>query len=181
MIGEKYPIETSSYSSATTSALSIPGVSTAGLSSELASLGLSGSAASAQPIPQVQYQDIGLQLKVTPHVLRSNDVSLDFSLKLQALAGASLNSIPELTNREFTATTLAKAGQTAIYASYLTKSETKAVTGVPGLSEIPGFQSTTDTTNDLADTTLLILITPRILRHEHVEMAGPVVMLPRHE
>ena len=180
-VGEKYPIETSSYSGLTSSSLSIPGVSSAGLSSELAALGLGGAASSQQPIPQVQYQDIGLNLKLTPHILRSRDVVLDMELKLQALAGAALNNIPELTNRQFNATLTARDGQTTAFMSNLTKQESKAVSGVPGLSELPGFQSTTDTNRQLSKSTLLILITPHILRRAQTEVAGPALLLPRHE
>jgi general secretion pathway protein D len=180
-IGEKYPIETSSYSGLATSSINIPGVSTAGLSSELAALGLGGAAGIQNPVPQVQYQDIGLELKVTPRIMRSNDVSMAFDLKLQALAGATVNEIPELTNREFQAIASAKAGQSAVFVSDLTKQESLAVSGVPGLSQLPGFQSTTDDTKTLQTTSLIIIITPRIVRHEHAELAGPAVVLTPHE
>jgi type II secretory pathway component GspD/PulD (secretin) len=179
-VGEKYPIQTSSYSGLSTSGVSIPGISSAGLSSELAALGLGG-ASTQQPIPQIQYEDIGLELKVTPHILRSNDVNMAVDLKLQALAGGTVNGDPVLTNREFTTITSAKAGQSAVFVSLLSRQESAAVSGVPGLSEIPGFQSTTDDTKDLEKTTLLILITPQIVRREHTEVAGPTVLLPRHE
>ena len=181
VVGEKYPIETSSYSGLTGSGTSIAGISTAGLSSELAALGLSGSSTTQQPIPQVQYQDIGLSLKVTPHILRAKDVTLELELKLQALAGASLNDIPELTNRSFNATLTARDGITTAFVSDLTKQESAAVSGIPGLSELPGFRSTTDSTRQLQKNTLLILMTPHLIRRDHTEMAGPAMMLPHHE
>ena len=181
MVGEKYPIETSSYSGLTGTGTSIAGISTAGLSSELAALGLSAGSSIQQPIPQVQYQDIGLNLKVTPHILRSQDVTLELELKLQALAGASLNDIPELTNRAFNATLTARDGITTAFVSDLTKQESAAVSGIPGLSELPGFRSTTDSTRNLQKSTLLILMTPHLIRREHTEIAGPAVMLPHHE
>lgn len=180
-IGEKYPIQTSSYSGLTGNSVNIAGVSTAGLSSELAALGLSGSTSTQQAIPQVQYQDIGLELNVTPRVLRSNDVSLDFDMKLQALAGSSLNGIPELTNRQFTMTTTAKEGQSAVFFSDLTKQEATAVSGVPGVSDLPGFGQTSDQNRNTTTGTLLVIITPRVLRREHTEIAGPAIVLPRHE
>jgi type II secretory pathway component GspD/PulD (secretin) len=151
------------------------------LSSELAALGLGGSTNSQQPIPQVQYQDIGLTFKITPHVLRSADVSLDLQLKLQALAGAVIDNIPELTNREFNATVTAHDGRTTAFLSDLTKQESNAVSGVPGISELPGFQSTTDLNRQVSKGTLLILITPHILRRAQTEVAGPAILLPRHE
>ncbi len=181
MIGEKYPIETSSYSGLTGASASIAGISTAGLSSELAALGLGSSGAIQQPIPQVQYQDIGLNLKVTPHILRSQDVTLELDLKLQALAGTSLNDIPELTNRAFNATVTARDGITTVFVSDLTKQESAAVSGVPGLSEIPGFRSTTDSDRQLQKSTLLIMMTPHLIRRDHTQVAGPAIMMPHHE
>ena len=180
-IGEKYPIQTSSYSGLTGTSVSIPGISTAGLSSELAALGLSGASATQQAIPQVQYQDIGLELNITPRVLRSSDVNLDFDMKLEALAGSTLNNIPELTNRQFTMTTTAKQGQSAVFFSDLTKQEATAVSGVPGVSDLPGFGQATDQNRNVTTSTLLVIITPRILRREHTEIAGPAIVLPRHE
>lgn len=180
-IGEKYPIQTSSYSGLTGSSVSISGVSTAGLSTELAALGLSGASSTQTQIPQVQYQDIGLELNITPRVLRSNDVSLDFDMKVQALSGSTLNNIPELTNRQFTMTTTAKAGESAVFFSNLTKQESRAVSGVPGVSDLPGLGSTSDQDRNITTGTLLVIITPRILRREHTEMAGPAILLPRHE
>jgi len=180
-IGEKYPIETSSYSGLTSSSVSIPGISTAGLSSELAALGLGGTGSTQAPIPQVQYQDIGLELRVTPHILRSSDVDLTLDVKLQALAGAAVNNIPELTNRQFTSITTAKNGQSAVFVSDLTNQESYAVSGVPGLSQLPGFQSTTDTTKTTSTTSLLVIITPRVVRREHTEVAGPSILLPPHQ
>ena len=181
VIGEKYPIQTSSYSGLTGTSVSIPGVSTAGLSSELAALGLSGASGAQQAIPQVQYQDIGLNLVVTPRVLRSSDVSMDFDMKIQALAGSTLNNIPELTNRQFTMTTTAKAGQSAVFFSDLTKQESTAVSGVPGVTDLPGFGQATDQNRNVTTGTLLVIITPRILRREHTELAGRAIALPRHE
>ena len=71
--GTRYPITTSSYSSIAASSVSIPGITTAGLSSVLSGLGVSASSLStAAPIPQVQYQDLGLTLKVTPRIERND-------------------------------------------------------------------------------------------------------------
>ena len=122
-----------------------------------------------------------MNLNVTPRVLRSNDVSLDFDMKIQALAGSTLNHIPELTNRQFTMTTTAKAGQSAVFFSDLTKQESTAVSGVPGVTDLPGFGQTTDQNRNVTTGTLLVIITPRILRREHTEMAGPAIVLSRHE
>ncbi len=182
MSGTRYPIIQSSYSSLSPNTPNIPGLNSAGLSSQLASLGLSASALQQQPpIPQVQYEDLGLTLKATPHIQRDERVALKLDLKLQALAGGSLNGIPELTNRQFTTDIDVLDGESTMVTSSLTRSEAKAVSGIPGLSEIPGFQSTTDRNDDLSQDSLIILITPHIVRQRHTQIAGPVILLPQHQ
>lgn len=180
--GERYPIETSSYSSLSAAPLSIPGLSTAGLSSTLANLGVNVSSlasAASQIVPQVQYQDIGLTLDVTPRVEGAGDVSLKFHLTLSSLAGVALNGLPELNNREYSAITSVPLGQTAIMMSALSRQESVAVTGIPGVSEIPGFQDTTNKNTNLNVAELVIVITPHIVRGAHREAQEKMILLPR--
>jgi general secretion pathway protein D len=179
--GERYPIETSSYSSLGSAPLNIPGLSNAGLSSTLQNLGITPAqlqAAATATIPQVQYQDIGLTLKVTPHIQGTNDVSLKFALTLSSLAGSSLNSLPVLNNREYTAITSLKTGETAVLVSSLSRQESDAITGIPGLSEIPGFQETTNKNSNLDVSELAIVITPHIVRSVRREASEKMIMLP---
>jgi type II secretory pathway component GspD/PulD (secretin) len=62
----------------------------------------------------------------------------------------------------------------------MSKQQSRAVSGVPGLSDLPGFQSTTNnqTENDVSD--LLILVTPHIVREAHKQEAGRMFLLPVH-
>jgi type II secretory pathway component GspD/PulD (secretin) len=181
--GERYPIITSSYSNFGSSNLSVPGLSSAGLSSELASLGISASALQSglsQTIPQVQYQDLGLTLTVTPHIQKDRNVTLNLDLKITSLQGTSLNDIPVLNNQEFSTITTLKPGASALVVSSLSKQQSRAVTGVPGLTDLPGFQSATNnqTENDFSD--LVIVLTPHILRLAHKQDAGKIFFLPVH-
>ena len=91
--GTRYPITTSNYSSITPTSVNIPGITTAGLAGILGGLGISASALNnIAPIPQVQYQDLGLIFKVTPRIERNDDVTLKLDLKIQALQGAALTA-----------------------------------------------------------------------------------------
>jgi general secretion pathway protein D len=181
--GTRYPIITSSYSSLAGNSLAIPGLSSAGVSSALAGLGVTTSqlASSNQVIPQVQYEDLGLTLKVTPHVQQAHDVSLKLDLKIDSLQGTMLNNIPVLDSQQYTAVTTLKPGEAALVVSSLSKQQSKAVTGVPGLSDLPGFQSTTNNQTETDASELLILITPHIVREAHRQMAGRMFLLPVHQ
>jgi general secretion pathway protein D len=180
--GTRYPIITSSYSSLSGSTVGIPGISSAGISSALAGLGISASsiANSGQTIPQVQYQDLGLTLKVKPYIQKDRDVTLNLDFKIVSLQGTLINAIPVLDNQDFNAIITLHEGASALLVSALSKQQTGAVNGIPGLSELPGFQSTTNnqTENDVSN--LLVLITPHVVRVAHRQDAGNMFVLPVH-
>lgn len=181
-IGEKYPIETSSYSSLSGgSGLNIPGLSTSGISSTLQNLGVnlqSLQSTANEIIPQVQYQDIGLTLDVTPRIENQHSISLKFDLKLTALAGSTVNTLPVLNNREYQAVTSVNVGESAVLVSALSKSESDALTGIPGLADIPGFEATTNKNTTFDYSRLAIVITPHLVRPTHQQFAEKMVLLP---
>lgn len=181
MAGLRYPITQNSFSNLTGSGINIPGLNSAGLSSQLAALGLNSTALNQQTIPQVQYQDLGVSLKATPHIHRDQSISLKLELKVQALGGSSVNNIPVLTNRQFTANVDLLDGETTLVSSNLTTQEARAITGIPGLSEIPGLRSTTDKDLQKSDSELIILVTPHIVRQSHPAAASQVIALPTHQ
>ena len=164
-IGQRYPIETSSFSSAALPA--IAGVTSAQLS------------AASETVPQVEYQDIGLTLKATPKVLRSDDVAITIDLKITALGGSSLNDIPVLNNQEVTGVLTLKAGETAMLVSDLSKTESRALSGLPGAGDIPGLQDISDIQRNQNVARLLILVTPRVTRNPQAAGHSPMLMVDK--
>lgn len=159
--GTRYPIQTSAYT--TPSLPKIPGLTGAGASGSLSSL--VGSLASAVPmIPMIQYQDLGLTLKVTPKVMRDNNVALTVDLKIVALSGASIDGNPILNNQAYSGVVTLKEGEAAELASLINKSESQAISGSPGLSQIPGLNNVTDKNLQQNYATLLIVMTPHLVR-----------------
>ncbi|MGA9717737.1 MAG: hypothetical protein WBQ79_05610 [Acidobacteriaceae bacterium] len=181
LAGMHYPIIQSSYSNLTGSGVNIPGLNSAGLNSQLAALGLNTSSLNQQTIPQVQYQDLGLKMKVTPYIHRDQTISLKLDLSIDALAGSSVNAIPVLTNREFAAALDLKDGTSAMVTSNLNTQEARAISGFPGLSEIPGLQSTTNKNVQKSNDELVVLITPHVVRLPHPSGASQVMLLPTHQ
>jgi type II secretory pathway component GspD/PulD (secretin) len=163
-IGERYPIETSSYSS-----VALPAIS--GLTS--------AAAAQAQTIPQIDYQDIGLTFKATPKVLRANDVALTLDLKISALGGSALNDIPILNSQQVTGVLTVKAGETAVLLSDLSRSESRALSGLPGVGDIPGLEDVSDVQKNRNVARLLILVTPTVVRNIQPQGHGPMLMIDK--
>jgi hypothetical protein len=175
--GERYPIVTATYSSGISSSLasSVAGLTVNGTS--VSSL-LSQYLGSTQTtIPQIQYEDLGITLKLTPQILHGGDVQLLLDLKIEALAGGTIDSIPILNSRAMTSTITVPAGQTALLASLVDTNESKAIEGLPGLSELPGFQGTDQNINKSSDE-LLITITPHIVRPGAVRIISRALLTP---
>lgn len=161
--GTRYPITTSSFSSLGTGSVNIPGLNTSGLSSSLTSL-LANYSGAASNIPMVEYQDLGMTLKTTPSVMRNGDVALNVDLKITALSGQSLNGNPILGNRAFSGVATLKEGEAVVVAGEIDKQESRAISGVPGLSEIPGLNNATSKDAVRNYATLMIVMTPHVLR-----------------
>jgi Flp pilus assembly secretin CpaC len=173
--GERYPIQTSSYSGVANNSINIPGLTTAGTSSNLSSL-LSSLSSTAANIPMVEYQDLGLTLKATPGVMRNGDVALTLDFKIDALSGSSIDGNPILNNRAYSGVVTVPEGGAVVLASELDRSESRAISGTPGLSEIPGLNQLTagrDIQKNYA--TLLIILTPHLVRG--TQAAGHTAMM----
>jgi general secretion pathway protein D len=174
--GTKYPITTSTYTTgistpaSTLSGATINGVSVASLLSQFAG----GSSAT---IPQVTYEDLGVTLKATPIIQKSGRINLSLDMKIEALAGGTLDGNPILESRQFTSGITVADGQTVMMVSYLTQTESAAVTGLPGLSELPGFQPPLDQDAEKDTGQLVVLITPHIVRKRSDMIAGPRILI----
>jgi Flp pilus assembly secretin CpaC len=176
--GSRYPIETSQYSDLGTSGINIPGLTTAGASGSLSSL-LSQLNSTTQTIPQVQYQDLGLTFKATPRVIRSGEVALTMDLKLTALGGSSINGLPVLNNRSYSGVATVKEGSAVVLVSQVDKEESRALSGLPGLTEIPGLNAITDRDVQRNYASLLIIISPHIIRRTQPAGHTPMVRIER--
>ncbi|MGA2889866.1 MAG: hypothetical protein ABSE51_17605 [Terracidiphilus sp.] len=176
--GTRYPIQTSSFSGLGASTPNIPGLTGAGASGALA--GLAATLANSVPnVPQVEYQDLGLTLKATPKVMRNDEVALTIDLKIDALAGTSINGNPVLNNRAYSGVVTLKAGEGVAVVSELDKSESRAISGTPGISEIPGLNNLTGNDTQKNYASLLIVITPHVIRGEQAAGHSPMMRIER--
>jgi general secretion pathway protein D len=176
--GTRYPITTSTYTygvqgsvASSVAGLNINGTNVGSLLQQF----LGNSQVS---VPQIQYEDLGLTLKATPVILRAGAVQLKLDLKLEALGTGSVNNIPVLNSRQLTSIATIPVGETALLASEISSSEMRSVQGLPGLSELPGFQSTTNENKVVSTGELLITITPHVVRQGGLRIASGPLLLP---
>ena len=113
--------------------------------------------------PSFNYEDLGLTIKAKPAISSSNDVSLQLEINLRALAGQSFNGVPVIGNREYKGTITLGDGEPAVVAGQVSHTETLAMSGIPGLGQIPGLNKVVTTNSkQTEDDELLVVITPHI-------------------
>lgn len=98
--------------------------------------GLSGFGTNS--VPTTQFQDLGLNLQVTP-VVHDGDVTLTIDADYNVLAGGSNNGIPIISARKFSGTVQVPYGQWAVIGSLKKLEDSTVVNGIAGLSDIPGL------------------------------------------
>jgi hypothetical protein len=148
-IGSRYPIINASFA---------PIFNTSAISSAISNNSF------IAPVPSFTYEDIGIDMKVKPMVHGDSDVSLTIELKIRALTGSSANGVPIIGNREYTGSINAMNEQSTVLAGYITTTEQRSLSGIPGIGQVPGLNhvaasNTTEKDND----ELMIVITPHIV------------------
>jgi type II secretory pathway component GspD/PulD (secretin) len=117
------------------------------------------------PFPGVQYLDIGLKTKATPRIHPNGDVTLKLSFEISRLTTQSFNAIPVISNQSIEQTVRLKNNETAVLAGFQQVQLSNAITGNPGLGEVPGIgllDSNENPTQNLSE--MLIMVTPRMVR-----------------
>jgi type IV pilus assembly protein PilQ len=113
--------------------------------------------------PQIQRQDVGIRLRVTPHVTANRHVLLDVYAEQQAFLGTSVAG-PTTSKRTSTNQVLVPDGETAVIGGLTQTEVQRNKSGIPILMNLPligRLFSQTDVTERKQD--LLILITPHIV------------------
>jgi general secretion pathway protein D len=124
-----------------------------------------GTVSATGSTPQFQYYDLGLTLKVKPHVQVTGDVRLDLEFELVALGGTVVNGIPDLINRSFKGNISVRDGEQSVIAGAINDQELRSLSGYPGIGQLPILRSIISTnSNQRTHNQILIVVTPRVIR-----------------
>ena len=117
---------------------------------------------------QFQFQDIGVNLELTPHLLADGEVAIHANIDFSSL-GAPINlggiSQPTVGQRKIEHDIRLKEGEVNLLGGLIQTTDTRQVSGVPGLGQIPFlryFFSTEHT--ERVNTEVLVMLTPRVIR-----------------
>src|SRR5579864_1743314 len=117
---------------------------------------------------QFQYQDVGVNLDLTPRIHPNHDVSLKLSVEVSSVTGqSSIGGIqqPIISQRKLDHEIRLKEGEANVLGGLITRSETKGINGWPGLARIPLLRYFfSEDTSSTEDDEILIILTPHIVR-----------------
>jgi general secretion pathway protein D len=152
-IGEKIPIATGSYQT---------GAATAVVSSLVNT--------------QFQYQDVGVNIEMTPTVHFDHDVTLKIKIDVSTQSGSvTISGVTEpiLSQRVVDQVIRLREGEASILGGIQDKQEMVSWSGIPGLSSIPGLKylfGSKDHT--ISDDELVFLVVPHIVRTQSLDRAN---------
>jgi general secretion pathway protein D len=130
--------------------------------------------AGVNPLSSYQYQDIGVNVDMTPTVTLDGDIRLDLTLDNSQL-GPDTNvggvTVPSFVQRKVSTRLRLRDGESNLLAGLLQTNDSKTVAGFPGLIHVP-FLSDLFANNNITSTQteIVMLLTPHIVRtHEITE------------
>ncbi|MBV8819894.1 MAG: type II and III secretion system protein, partial [Acidobacteriaceae bacterium] len=136
-VGDKYPIQTNAYLGTST-----------------------GAGQLYTPPPSFNFEDLGLSLKITPHVHGTDEIGLEVESEFKLLGSSAVDGIPVISSRKFQSKVSVMTGEWAILAGLMTNTEGQTVSGIAGLSVIPVLRNNSKT-RDHGET--LIVLKPHLL------------------
>jgi general secretion pathway protein D len=117
---------------------------------------------------QFQYLDVGVNIDITPHVHSGGEVTLKITMDISSVTGqSSIGGIsqPIIGQRKIEQDIRLKDGEANILGGMMEDQRTKALSGIPGLAQIPILKYLFgQTTQDHSESEIVFAIVPHIIR-----------------
>jgi general secretion pathway protein D len=117
---------------------------------------------------QFQYLDVGVNIDVTPHVHGDREVTLKITMEISSVVGqSSIGGIsqPIIGQKKVEHEIRLKDGESSLIGGILDDSQTKSLSGIPGLAQIPILRYLFgQVTQDHSQDETVFAITPHVIR-----------------
>jgi general secretion pathway protein D len=118
-----------------------------------------------QPVTSFNYQNIGVNIDITPRTHHDDDVSLQLNVVVSNISGTGFGGLPTFGNREINTLIRLRDGETNMLAGLIRDDERTSLEGIPGLVDLPVigrlFAHNSKTQNQ---TDVILTLTPHIIR-----------------
>ena len=118
-----------------------------------------------QPITSYNYENIGVNIDITPRTHHDDEISLALRLAVTSISGTGFGGLPTFGNREINTTIRLRDGETNILAGLIRDDERNVLQGIPGLSDLPLIgRLFAHTRRETQETDIVLTLTPRLVR-----------------
>jgi general secretion pathway protein D len=118
-----------------------------------------------QPITSFSYENIGVNIDITPRTHHDDEVTLALKVSLSRISGTGFGGLPTFGNREIATTIRLKDGETNMLAGLIRDEERAVLSGIPGLSDIPLVgRLFANNHHETQQTDIILTLTPHIVR-----------------
>ena len=118
-----------------------------------------------QPIVSYNYENIGVNIDITPRTHHDDDVTLLLNIAVTNISGSGFGGLPTFGNREIKTQIRLRDGETNLLAGLIRDDERRQVDGIPGLTDLPGVgRIFSNTTKNTQQTDIVLTLTPHIVR-----------------
>ena len=121
-------------------------------------------AGGSEAITGTVYKNVGISLKVTPHVTKDDLIKLHVTPEFGVVVGEAVDGAPTVDTRAIDTTALVRNNQTIVIGGLRKREASTTISRVPFFSDLPLigglFQSEAD---DVLTNELLVFITPKIM------------------
>jgi general secretion pathway protein D len=118
-----------------------------------------------QPITSFNYENIGVNIDITPRTHHDGQVSLALSILVSSISGTGFGGLPTFGNREINTVIRLQDGETNLLAGLIRDDERDVLEGIPGLSNLPLVgRLFAHTRRQTQESDIVLTLTPRIVR-----------------
>jgi general secretion pathway protein D len=118
-----------------------------------------------QPVTTFQYENIGVNILVTPRVHHDNEISLALEIRLSTITGTGFGGLPTFGNRSVNTVLRLADGETSLLAGLISNEERASLKGTPGLANVPILgRIFAANSKEVRETDIVLMMTPRIIR-----------------
>ena len=90
-----------------------------------------------QPITSFNYENIGVNIDITPRTHHDDNVSLALRIEVSNVSGVGFQNLPTFGTRLINTVIRLKDGETNMLAGLIRDDEREVLSGIPGLSDLP--------------------------------------------
>src|SRR5262245_39190344 len=118
-----------------------------------------------QPTTSFQYENIGVNIDITPRTHHEDEVTLMLRVMVQAVSGTGFGGLPTFANREINTQIRLRDGETNMLAGLIRDEERRVLDGIPGLSDIPVVgRIFAHNRTEITQSDIILTLTPHIIR-----------------